>query len=78
MCFSSVFPEVRRELCFSISGDFWGRGGGHFWSIFGKGVGFSRKGVDLDFVTPYSVLELFSWFGFLRNVLNMTKKASGN
>ena len=75
MFFSSVFPEVRRELCFLISGGFGGRWGGHFWSIFGKGIGFSRKGVDLDFVRPYSVLEVFSWFGLLRNALNMRKKA---
>ena len=76
--FSGVFPEVFRGWFFLILGGFWGRWGAHFWCIFGKGVGFSRKGVDLDFVTPYSVFKVFSWFGLLRNALNMKKTASGN
>ena len=65
--FSRLVLEVLRELFFCGFLRFGCPLGGHFLRFFVKSIGFSRKGVSLVFVTPYSVLELFSWFGRLRN-----------
>ena len=76
--FSRLVLEVLRELFFCGFLRFGCPLGGHFLRLFVKSIGFLRKGVSLVFVTPYNVLELFSWFGLFRNALNMKKTASGN
>ena len=65
--FSRLVLEVLRELFFGGFLRFGCPLGGYFLRFFVKSIGFLWKGVALVFVTPYSVLELFSWFGFLGN-----------
>ncbi len=78
MFFSRLVLEVLRELFFSGFLRFGGPWGGYFSRFFVKCFGFLWKGVALVFVTPYSVLELFSWFGRLRNAGNVGNSAYGN
>ena len=65
--FSRLVLEVFRELFFCGFLCFGCPLGCHFLRFFVKSIGFLRKAASLVSVTPYNVLELFSWFGLLRN-----------